>query len=65
MPLVLSAKTGRDGLVKRFDVVRAENAKIEQGLLDDIEAGEYKVMDGSHVEDVKVSYRVVQDIVRS
>jgi hypothetical protein len=60
MALVLKAREKR-GAVIAFDVMRAEQGGLKE-ILEDIPAGDYKVMDGNTVVDVGVSYRTVQDI---
>lgn len=61
MALVLREKTDRNGLTKRFDVVRADEGELHE-ILDGINEGQYKVLDGAEVKTVNVSYRTVQDI---
>lgn len=59
--LVLKARTARSGEVKAFDVVRAEEG-VHAAVLGGLPEGDYKVMDGTSVEDVAVSYRTVLDL---
>lgn len=61
MALVLREVANRKGATKRLDVVRAEEGPREE-ILADISEGQYKILDGSTVETVEVSYRTVQDI---
>lgn len=61
MALVLREVLSRNGAVKRFDVVRAEEGTPSQ-VLDGITAGQYKILDGSKVETYETSYRTVQDV---
>lgn len=60
MALVLREKTNRKGETKRFDVVRAHDDTAQ--ALDSINEGSYKVLEGSTIKSVNVSYRVVQDL---
>jgi hypothetical protein len=61
MALVLKEVLRRDGSIKRFDVVRADNG-TPQEVLEDIPAGEYSVMENGVVAKYNVSYRTVQDL---
>ena len=59
--LVLSARADRKGNVKSFDVVRAEEGRV-QDVAAGLPTGEYKALDGSRVLDFTTGYRTVQDV---
>lgn len=61
MTLVLRA-VEKKGVLKSFEVVRAENGTVEDSVLG-LESGSYKVLsDSNRVVDVTTDYRTVQDI---
>lgn len=62
MALVLKGKTGRNGDIKRFDVVRVQDGATHE-VLTGIDAGTYHVLGGDNtVTEATVGYREVQDI---